>query len=85
MSCLSLGVERMLKEYIVYLLDDTQRPSSATRCQNGNMKSFESFERTVLSSLSVCLERCSGRAPGYGLKVDFYKFENSDHLFRLFS
>lgn len=59
MHCLSLDAERILKECMVYLLCDDQRLSPATRCQNGNMRSFTSMKGTVLSTVNAFLERCS--------------------------
>lgn len=38
------------------------------------------MNRTVFSTLNAFSERCSSKAPGYGLKVDFSKAENGDRL-----
>lgn len=54
------------------------------RRQNENMRPFRSINRTVLSALSAFLERCSSKAPGYKLKVNFSKIGNSDRLTGLF-
>lgn len=85
MHSLSLGVGRMLNEYIVYSLGDDRRLSSAMRRQNGNMRLFKSIKHTVLLTLNAFLERCFNRAPGHGLMVDFSKTENSGRLTGLFN
>lgn len=64
MHGISMGVGRMLKKFIVYMLWDEQRQSSAMRCQNEYMKLFRSIKRTVLSTFNAFLERFAGKAPG---------------------
>lgn len=43
------------------------------------------MNRTILSTLKAFLERCSRKALGYGLEVDFFKVGNSDRLIGLFN
>lgn len=49
------------------------------------MRSFNSMMRTIFSTLKNFLERCSSKAHGQELMMNFSKAKKSDHLTSLFS
>lgn len=85
MHCLSLGVGRRIIECIIYFVGDNHIERPAMGCQNGNMGWFKFMYRLVFSTLNAFLERCFRKAPGYKLKVIFFKARTSDCLTGLFN
>lgn len=54
--CLLLGVGRMMKKYIVFMLGDENRTTSSIRCAIGNAKPFRAVKQAMLLTLNTFLK-----------------------------
>lgn len=83
--CLWLGIGRMLKKCIVYMLEDENRTASFIKCANENEKSFRAVKLTMPITLNKLLKCCAEHAPGYRLKIDIIKSGRSHQLTGFFN
>lgn len=73
---LSLAISRTIKEFLIQILGDTTRITSALKGLNGESRIFKQTRKLALRWMIVFLRETHETSSGYGLTIDFSKGDN---------